>query len=432
MSEPAGKSNPTFVVTVDGEGRITAEPRAQRRIAAQAGRYNLLSSTDDLIVLQRQQSRSLNVAGNIVFSGDIEGTGGLVDIVGFINGSGWHGQLAVVDGAVRRTVFFRGGEISSAASNVPEERFGAILYRHGVIDEVQLEEALKASGTTAKLGQVLVERKAITPHDVYTYVRKQIEEIFFAVMSMRRGDYYFYRTAVEDAAPQQFQLSTRTLLFDSVRRMDEVQHWKDKIPTLEVVFEPTGVAAPSELEEPARRVLGLVDGKRDVGEIARASRLGEFDAQKMLFQLMSARLIRTQAQPELRRPELPDDARLRVLETYNHAFQRVWAAVVQRSKQAQLRAGVESFLASPGEFGPLFVGVELDANGRIPVEMVVHNLDMAPIGDRMDYLQRGLAELLFYELFAAGEAIDRREEYELHQRLAHILREISAETKSFY
>lgn len=433
MSEPLGKSAQNFVVVVDGEGKITGDPRAQRRLASQAGRYNLLSTTDDLIVMQRAQSRSLNVAGHIVVSGDIEGTGGLVDIIGFINSNNWHGQLAVVDGAVRRTVFFRTGEVCSAASNVPEERFGAILYRHGVIDEVQLEDALKASGATAKLGQVLVERKAITPHDVYTYVRKQIEEIFFAVVFMRRGDYYFYRTNVEDAAPQQFQLSTRSLLFDGVRRMDEVQHWKDRIPSLEIVFEPVpNMTVPNDLEEPARRVLALVDGARDVGELARSSRLGEFEAQKVLFQLLSLRLIRNQPPPELHRPELPEDARIRVLDTYNHAFARVYAAVLQRGKQAQLRMGVESFLASPGEFGPLFVGVELDNTGQLTNDLVLHNLDMAPTADRMDYLQRGLSELLFYELFAAGEAIDRREEHELHQRLSHILREISAETKSFY
>lgn len=432
VSEPLSKSTQSFVVVVDGEGRVSGEPRAQRRLASQAGRYNLVSTTDDLIVLQRAQSRSLNVAGHIVVSGDIEGTGGLVDIIGFINSNAWNGQLAVIDGAIRRTVFFRQGEICSAASNVPEERFGAILYRHGVIDDVQLEDALKASGSTAKLGQVLVERKAITPHDVYTYVRKQIEEIFFAVLFMRRGDYYFYRTTVEDAAPQQFQLSTRSLLFDGVRRMDEVQLFKDRIPTLEIVFEPTGLPAPGDLDEPGRRVLALVDGMRDVGEIARSSRLGEFDSQKVLFQLLSYRLIRNQPPLELLRPELPDDARVRVLDTYNHAFARIYSAVFQRSKQGTLRAGVESFLSSPGEFAPLFDGIELDQTGRLATDMVLHNLDMAPTADRMDYLQRGLSELLFYELFAAGEAIDRREEHDLHQRLSHILQEISSEKKSFY
>ena len=50
---------------------------------------------------------------------------------------------------------------------------------------------------------------------------------------------------------------------------------------------------------------------------------------------------------------------------------------------------------------------------------------MAPTDDKLDYLHRGLNELLFFELFTAGEAVDRREEIELHQRLNQILRDRS-------
>jgi hypothetical protein len=49
---------------------------------------------------------------------------------------------------------------------------------------------------------------------------------------------------------------------------------------------------------------------------------------------------------------------------------------------------------------------------------------MAPTDNKLDYLHRGLNELLFFELFTAGEAVDRREEIELHQRLNQILREV--------
>jgi len=47
---------------------------------------------------------------------------------------------------------------------------------------------------------------------------------------------------------------------------------------------------------------------------------------------------------------------------------------------------------------------------------------MAPTDDKLDYLHRGMNELLFFELFTAGEAVDRREEIELHQRLNQIIR----------
>jgi hypothetical protein len=39
----------------------------------------------------------------------------------------------------------------------------------------------------------------------------------------------------------------------------------------------------------------------------------------------------------------------------------------------------------------------------------------------MDYLRRGLRELLLFELFTAGEALSRREFLELHEGLQAIL-----------
>jgi len=45
------------------------------------------------------------------------------------------------------------------------------------------------------------------------------------------------------------------------------------------------------------------------------------------------------------------------------------------------------------------------------------------IKPKLDYLHRGLNELRFFELFTAGEAVDRNEEVELHQRLNQILRD---------
>ena len=50
---------------------------------------------------------------------------------------------------------------------------------------------------------------------------------------------------------------------------------------------------------------------------------------------------------------------------------------------------------------------------------------MAPIDDKLDYLQRGLRELLYFELFSAGEAVDRQKEQALQTRLNQILRDMT-------
>jgi hypothetical protein len=76
------------------------------------------------------------------------------------------------------------------------------------------------------------------------------------------------------------------------------------------------------------------------------------------------------------------------------------------------------------DFAPLFASITVAKDGTLPREQVRANLRMAPTENKLEYLHRGLNELLFFELFTAGEAVDRREEIELHQRLNQILREV--------
>src|SRR5262249_54554229 len=161
--------------------------------------------------------------------------GGLVDVINFILSQQWSGQLAIVDGAARKTIYFRRGDVRTAASNVTEDRLGSVLYRYGIVSEDQLQEAVAAVGG-ARLGQVLVEKGVLTPHDLYTYVRKQVEEIFFSVLVMRAGAFYFYRTDEDQGPVSQLSLSTKQLLFDGVRRIDELGYFREKLPANDLVM----------------------------------------------------------------------------------------------------------------------------------------------------------------------------------------------------
>ena len=126
--------------------------------------------------------------------------------------------------------YFKRGDVRMAASNVPEDRIGAILYRFGRISAQDLERALSQVTQEHRFGQVLVETGALTTHDLYQFVRKQVEEIFYSVLVVRKGEYYFYRTGDDDVPPSQLQLSTKQLLFEGVRRIDEMSYFREKLP----------------------------------------------------------------------------------------------------------------------------------------------------------------------------------------------------------
>jgi hypothetical protein len=425
------------LIGIDEAGRVTVGPGAAKRLAPHAGRFRVVPTTGELVLLQRvatqQDSTSVVQAvppGRVALAGEIDGVGGLVDVINFIHGNSWSGQLAVVDNAVRKTIYFRKGDVRTAASNVADDRLGAILYRYGMISEEMLQDAVKATSASAKLGQVLVEKGALTPHDLYTYVRKQVEEIFFSVLVLMRGNFYFYRTGDDDGPTSQLLVSAKTLLFEGVRRIDELSYFREKLPGGDVVLVRREPQPQERLGPREQKVLDLVDGSRDLDRIARATHLGEFETTKILYQLIQSKYVERREEKatikmSMGRPgDSVDDMYGRIIDTFNFVYAKIHAAVSAKGKQQALAQGLESFFGSVAEFAPLFVGVSLEADGTLPREQIRSNLQMAPTDNKLDYLHRGLNELLFFELFTAGEAVDRREEIELHQRLNQILAEV--------
>jgi hypothetical protein len=424
---------------IESDGRVTLGPEAQRHFAKRAGRYRLVPTSGNMLILQRvadgkAASSTMSVSdptpGRVTMAGEIDGLGGLVDIINFIVGNAWSGQLAVVDGQWQKSLFFRRGDVCSAASNVPEDRLGAILYRFGVVTEAELKAALNATGGAAKIGQVLVATGKITPHELYTYVRKQIEEIFFGLLTLRTGAFFFERTDEEHGPTSQLALPSKQLLFDGVRRIDELSYFREKLPSVELVLARREPVPAQKLDGNEERVLALVDGTRDITSIARVSHLGEFETTKVLYRLVTSGLVEA-IDPNRMQPPAPpsdlgannDDLYAQIVDAFNTVYGRIHVTLGQHGRAETLHRAVESFFGSAAEFAPLFVGLNVDQDGKLPKDSVIANLHMAPAEDKLDYLHRGLNELLFFQLFTAGEVVDRREEIELHQRLNQIIRD---------
>ena len=420
-------ANDAFTLVIDDAGQLVVEGRsAQRRLAARPGRYRLVPAPTNLVILERVTDEGHNEGGRTVLAGDVERVGGLIDIIHFIFGSGWTGQLTVLDGSVRKTLYFMRGDVRTAASNVAEDRIGAILYRFGRISATDLERALSQVTQEHRFGQVLVDSGALTQHDLYQFVRKQVEEIFYSVLVMRRGEYYFYRTGDEEVPPSQLQLSTKQLLFEGVRRIDELGYFREKLPGSDVVLQRRDPPPNEKLPPREARVMSLVDGERDLATIARESHLGEFEATKVCFQLLHAEWVQVRPKQPVAQPRMVASADMyeRLIAHFNDAYAKVHTAVALQGKRDALFKGLDSFFQSAAEFAPLFVGVALDAEGRLASETLVANLEMAPTDDKLAYLARGLRELLFFELFSAGEAVDRDQELQLHAQLQQILQDM--------
>lgn len=425
-------------IEIDGEGQIkVASPRLKAYLTNREGKWKPVPSTDQLLVFQKddakgqgqqEQSGPLKV-GKVMLCGSIESPGDLIDVVTFVYTSKKTGVLVVLQNRLKKTVLFQDGDVRMATSNLKEDRLGAVLYRYGLITTAQLNQALKQVTASRKVGQVLVELGALTVHDLYTYVRKQIEEIFYSILLIRHAEFFFYKLEDPKGLPVQLNLSTHNLLMEGVRRIDEMSYFKEKVPSADLVPEICPETPPKKLEQKEGNVYYLIDGKRTIKDLARESRMGEFETTKILFHLIQMRYVRVREEHEVARglkPSAPVEALHQVVETFNRFYRKIYAAVKSKGRHEELRRGLESFFAGSTSFASLYTDINVQSDGTLPPDRVVFNLEQIDTSNRTDFLYQGLNELLFFEMFTAGEALTPEDEKELHDLLNKIFRQTRA------
>lgn len=197
------------------------------------------------------------------------------------------------------TIWFERGAVVAAAIQSNPHPLGGLLLRAGRLSPEDLARAtgLQERGDGRRLGEILVELGALTPHDLETQVRAQVEDVVFTLLGWSEGHFIF-----EEGPPESIprdadvRVSTESVLLEAARRIDEWSAIEAHVPHLGVVprlATPTGEDQPGSLRlVPFEwRVLAVVDGGRDVRGIAALAGASEFATARALFGLTSAGVI---------------------------------------------------------------------------------------------------------------------------------------------
>jgi hypothetical protein len=398
---------------LDPHGRIfplTDEVRT--RIADRAGRFLLLPSAPDLLLAVRSpQGGGAAPSPGAVLAGDLAGLPA-GDLLGFVHQWRATGLLRVAAGGILRAVAFRDGNVRSVTSASPAERVGQVAVRLGLVQSRQVAE-VEAAGRP--IGRLLVERGLLNASDLWRVLREQVATVFHALLVARDGVFWLTRGEGEDAEGG-LSLDTQALLVDAIRRIDEMELFRQSIPDSAVYLrrrEPRHHVALEPLEE---RLLSLVDGQRDIAELARRSHLSEFEATKVVYRLLQGGWAEV-AEGPARPVDLPVDPARAVAAGMNDIFREVAGAVATHGGAGPFRDGARAFLADPhSRLAPLWRGLAPGPDGALDVERLLAALAGLPPavvlqleagGDRARLLLGALRELMFFYLFQAGERLPR-------------------------
>lgn len=196
------------------------------------------------------------------------------------------------------TIWFERGAVVAAGMRSNPHRLGALLLQSGRVSPEDLARAvaMQERGDRRRIGEILLAIEALTQRELTEVVRGQVEDVVFTLLGWSEGFFVFEEAdPVEIPREVDVRISTESVLLEAARRVDEWSRLRSHVPHLGVVaaLAPPGEGDPGSLRvAPLEwRVLGAVDGTRDVRAVATLIGESEFATARALFGLATAGVI---------------------------------------------------------------------------------------------------------------------------------------------
>lgn len=221
------------------------------------------------------------------------------------------GCLSVTHGGEFGSVWFVDGRVAHATLVNRRDRLGEALVRAGALEEADLRAALveQAADPDTRLGQLLRRRGCVDAGALDDAVTRRAAEVVYELLAWTRGTFSFEAEVRPDARDllaaadgAGVGLDPGALLLEAARRADERALIATEVPGPDSVFAPLAPARPEAADAPPlgddeRRVLPLLDARRDVRTLAEDAGLSEFHTARALHALVGRGRARRVSRP---------------------------------------------------------------------------------------------------------------------------------------
>jgi hypothetical protein len=271
------------------------EEDLKARLDQAPGAWKLLQTPADLLVALRDRGANLYAElksalrpERAVLAGDLADMPPS-DLLNFLHQGRRTGVLLTRSEGVERAVVLIDGNVASACSTSPGERLGELLSRMGIGDRARIQAAAREQRGDAQereISRVLVERGVVTAEEMSSGLRHQVVEIFLGLLVARSGSFAFLRGVDRKGLVVTLSLDTQAMLLDGLRRVDEMELYRTRLPSPDLRPRRTAKAVDGQVTPADRQVHALADGTRTLAELALVTALGEFETTKAAYRLM--------------------------------------------------------------------------------------------------------------------------------------------------
>jgi curved DNA-binding protein CbpA len=213
------------------------------------------------------------------------------------------GILEISDGPIVKKIFIENGDMVFALSHNEDDRLGELLVKQGTITLEQYNQSSRLlTKTQQRLGKVLVDLGYLTPKELFSAVRYQIEEIILSLFILQDAGFEFFKGKLPTEEVITLQISAADIIYRGIKRIDSFVLLKQMFPSEEAVLtfsqDPLNIFQSLTIEESDKKILSYVNGMYSIKTILSLSPEKDFDTLRTICALIGTGIIREKREGE--------------------------------------------------------------------------------------------------------------------------------------
>lgn len=219
---------------------------------------------------------------------------------------GLSGELTLINGDIKKTVYFDQGAIVFASSSKKEERLGEHLLRNSRISAEEFLRATKMVDETGeRMGGVLLKLGIISLEELTPIVVEHVSHITYSTFNWISGSYKFeIKAAITEAIKMPF--STADIIFEGIRRLEDlelIKQWLgDFTRPLRATNDPLLLYQAVTLYPQEGYIVSRIDSAMSIEEILSLGGLPENETLRTICGLLSIGMLELATEIEKEKP----------------------------------------------------------------------------------------------------------------------------------
>ncbi|MCE5195385.1 MAG: response regulator [Nitrospiraceae bacterium] len=254
-------------------------------------------------MLQKSISDILKQTG-VIKTTDITISGNLAefslfDILQLVDTTKSTGKLSVFSSALSSEIFFDKGSIFYASTSKQGVSFlsGDVLEKRINISKEDFNKAYKLSKDTGiPILRAFVKEGMVTEDQIMSILSEKTYDAIYSAMELESGNFFFEKMPIpEHFSDIKIRIKASQLILEGARRVDERKFAAKMFQDNSIVFIRLMTDVGMEdlnLDKDELKVFSLVDGKRTINDIIRASSIDEHEAKRIFYTLTKVGILK--------------------------------------------------------------------------------------------------------------------------------------------